>query len=296
MQKGILGFSKFFLLFFMTYTTFQSVIAMPKILWGLACTRDCNEIVALIDTFSDDDKAKLFVLPEQVRDFYIADAIKKERIWVARCNNEIISFIKLYIVTDPAELDKILVDELRCKGSNNKLLKKGIFDTAVSFSGGGFNDFERPTFTKNKIKKYNHESDDIYIYCGFTFTKEGYRGKSISSMLERSALEALGAKLISKLQEKYTKNGSYPSVFYIYGLVNANEGRLASVRIFSDFAYRYVYLKLGIQPLNIGFQKLFYYQYKAYKPSFQMDDDNRLQQLPDDEANEGMGCLLCLEL
>ncbi len=269
------------LLFLLTFVS-QYYINAADVTYDRAVDADTQALVNLINTEACQADNQIVVLPEKYREGSIKSGIEKERLFVARMNDQIIGFKKLFLIKEQQECTDILHDEIRINGA---LLAQAEIDLE--------NNFE-PKQIGNETMQDVYHAPTTYIYNGADFTSPKYRGKGINSQLTKCALESVTDAVIAHAQEH---KSNY--VAMLFGLTDDNAveptnlmaGRSKGiVALFKTFAQQ-VTQKAGYEKPS----KMLASRYVAYKPSFDPQADE-CRPLPDDQSIKGCGCVLAFKL
>ncbi len=280
--------------------------------YELAKEDDIPDLIAIMDNYSQDDRNKLLVLPEPFRTQSLASAIEKKRIFVARdtrldTEQNIVSFVKVFVIKNDEEKNRILGDELRIIPTATHeapdLIECGYYkanynenqelDEVYDFS----NDIGKTKMRfspRRSARLFDTHDRQTILYLGsaYTIAKKGsitYRGHGISTILEKKALKRIHGDILTDIREKDSTD-----IIMLYGLVEANKETLLHARDFMA-TMQYIRASLKLENFNLNSQaKLDYYMYRAYKPAFTVTENQELQILPDDHADTkpGYGCLL----
>ena len=133
MRKKTMSTIFFIILFACSCSTIQLVsmdaennFTQATILYNQATENDLEDILAIMSNYSDDDKSKLLVLPEApcnghpdgFRRTKVREAIQNNRYFVARDTRlqpgqNIVSFVKVFVIETQEEKQQILGEELR---------------------------------------------------------------------------------------------------------------------------------------------------------------------------------------
>lgn len=263
-----------------------------------ATEADIPQIMGLYAQFDADDCLRLLLFPIEVREDFLAKAVKLGRIFVSKNNKgRILAFCKAFIVDDKAELQGIVVDELRAMNTvgamNTPTMSAQFVDTGVLASDFGSD----PNLEKADVP-LRFGNDDVAVYFGGSFTAKKYRDLGINFALEQYALQELVKPICAKFQ-----SGGNKVVHYLSGVVESNfqdqstgKLRLARFRTFTELTRR-ISLVLGgcvMQDKNAPLHYLCNV-FRAYKPEFCMQD-GKLEVLPDCEENAGYGLFLSCKI
>lgn len=235
-----------------------------------------EDVPQLLDIISNEaihESKKIVILPEKFREMALCGAIKKGRIFVAKDQDKIVSYKKLFLITDEAEKDDILYNEIRALGHTAQCTYAGVIDENDSFVIGS---------TVKQVSPYT-----TCIYNGADFTRVAYRGKGINHKLMAAALAVINNQ-VRESMKKHACN----TVTMLYGITEENAGpkpgvvpdRTPSIsRSFKEFVRT---LENNDNPVTLQ-----HYRYRAFMPTFDPKSDV-LQPLPDDKSVPGFGCSL----
>ncbi len=270
--------------------------ALAGIKYRQATEGDVNGIVALCNHFSEDDKSKLLVFPQDKQKAEIFKHIRKGRFFVAydKASKQIISFLKLCVV-DSEDVGGILTQEL-CLGLESPLVK----DDCYCFSDELLHDFRLPLKQidfSDRCFEGLLDSDDkdlirsnkldscLYLYHGSAYTHPIYRGHGIYTDLLVYAFDKVQDRFFGKKH-----------IALLYGQVNANVRNVAIIRVFAKCIAEVFSPYLPGAPFfpfyevrcsnNIRLQHLCC---RAYKPEFNVRGEIEVIR---DENHAGLGSML----
>lgn len=242
--------------------------------YGEALLKDAGSIDTLMSTEGIFDNDKIVILPNKFRKGSIESAIKVERFFVARNDDEVVGYKKLFVLTDAEERKEMLTDEIRCL--------KGPLVDGYSIS------------SKNRCKLLDpaqtYGVNDIYIYDGADFTKNAFRGKGINSELTKRAFEHIKEDVKKLINEKRAER-----IILVYGLTHLNdydekgEGKSRTPSIVGSFS-SFAHTLTGIYPEEVK-----HFRYKAFMPTFDLDNQE-CKPRPDSDAIPGYGNVLIINL
>lgn len=292
----------------------------------LANKNDCEE---LFDIFEDiknnhpDDATKLVIFPPQSRRKILNHLISLERIWVVRDMGEnaderkdgnidnpgeIISFVKLYPITNQSDLEEILSQEIKPKMPWQQTavpIEQKIYDFPDSIINYRYFEniaylIEHPSACtspqcqtpqpESPFPEQSYHSIDgsrCYIYYGMAFTKRKYRGKGFNFLLQLAAL----SKILPMLVE-YILTHQNSEVCYTFGQVVKSTGPL---RAFATFAKA---LKIALNQRDDSSIKIHYAGYSTFKPYFTENEFGRLMKcsFADPRSVPGVGRIFSFKL
>lgn len=167
----------------------------PAYTCNVATPADLADILELYRTLDDAGKLGLLVFPEPYRSRFIAAALEKQRIYIARADatHQLMGMVKLFVVEDTDELAKIMYDELRIDRTERRLP-----EALLAGDRGRY----------------------CYVYYGGVYTVSRYRGCGINTALTCYALEQQAGKFAA------VPDG----VVLLYGQVQANITQFGMVR------------------------------------------------------------------
>jgi hypothetical protein len=294
-----------------------------------ATPADLEELLAITAAIEEDDRDNLLILPNNrsvnFQALSFQSSLEKGRIFVAYdrnqpAGNNIISFIKLFLVQTLEDKLEILQHELRAiesaKYGHPQLealtLYSGIFNSNRAYNqiyqfGQALNErVMRASSGNNPFPTEKHIEKTCCIYVGSQYTvphKAGYglladsvinyRGLGISTKLEKRALQLRFQNIIHEIQ---TTNATRLAM--LYGLVEKNKNTLCHIR---DFMATAQYVKAGLRKnFNVNSQiSIACFKYTAFKPAFWIQG-RKLKQYVDSNkktlAGKGYGCILMSEL
>jgi len=239
---------------------------------------DVPGLVELINKQAQKDSDKIVVVPERFREGYVRSAINQSRLFVALHAGAIIGYKKLFCVTDKAESEDILKNELRAIGTQS--VSSGSIDPllrAVSM-------IEPKQLPAELLDK------STVIYTGADFTHPNYRGKGVNTLLSEYAFNQLAPSVRAECDRR---NSDYSVL--VYGLTRYNAGEeheLLGGRTCS-IVKQFLAFRSKINPLNnsAGKDALEIHRFTAFKPSF---DPHAIECVPlaDDQAVPGYGYVL----
>jgi hypothetical protein len=211
------------IILFCFYSTTRAISFRP------AEIRDVDSICKLHCQFTADDYKRLVVYPQEIRRNKVINLIDNNRLFVA-CNNEnIIGFIKLFVIENMQEKINILVEELalankpysngRCIVGSSDLLD---YARQLIFSGSGLNE-------ETCLKLANGTNECLYIYYGGAYTIPEYRNSCVNSQLISFALD----KILSTYLSIHKLNDSLKYAAFVYGQIEENQHKHGMIRRFA---------------------------------------------------------------
>lgn len=255
---------------FIPFYAFSMDTSTTVIQYEYATHTDLPQILNLYDIAhkNENDKKKIVVLPQEIREASLANAIQKKRLFVARSGNTIVGFKKAYAIDNPKELDEILERELRF--TENKIVFAAPITEEIS---------HRPTYHQTT---YHHIPHATYIYNGSDFTHPAYRGRGINSNLSHAAFKIIlqhhKNPVILKMVFGLTKYNAENDTSKSY-----NDRLPAIAKLFAQ-SIRETYRPEA--PIFLDHAKTI-----AYMPIFTFHD-GKLSISPDNESIEGLGNIL----
>jgi hypothetical protein len=233
-----------------------------------AVVSDVSEISGMFDVMSPEDQANLIILPEPHRTESIREAVEKGRFFVATDEDgNIISFCKLFIVDDEAELQDILCNNIRCSPSRpyRRVLENGI--CKFSFEGSFVcSEFERNAhdFLMIDDAVLLGSEDSIYFYCGSSFTVPKARGNGSSSKLVKFAFDTFKYRIFFAYRDFGIKN-----FVIMRGQVEVDQISFRVMRSFVDFLKDVLDKHDRIMSLN-------YLSFETFTPTFVIGNNKEL--------------------
>jgi len=247
-----------------------------------AIDEDVDGVVDLINNYAEQDHQKIVLVPKKFRRDYIQDAVTKKRLFVACLGNRIIAYKKLFCVTDEQELDDLLSNELRIKGTNPVV--SGVCAL--------------PNLVKQNIVPEVAQLVNVmpvtYVYTGADFTYPGYRGMGINPQLTKYALNAVTETVVKEVAQRKSTH-----LALINGLVFSNAGKEDDllggrmggiVRAFMPFASAVAQASGCAAPCELMMSRHY-----AFKPTFD-PEAQECKPLPEKESVPGYGCLVACAL
>lgn len=267
--------------------------AAPAFEYRCAHLGDVENILKLYDGFTDDDNAKLLVFPREIRRKFLETSITKNHMYVA-CDpslgseESIVGFIKLFIVDD-SDVLQIARDELRAVDSSMAVLPV-INSYSIVRDDPFVLDFSKKPEYSPQHKEFSPDflKTDVCVYYGGAYTHPACRNQGINTGLERFALRSI-------LEEVSRKCFGAQGLMYMYGVVMANAESVARLRAWANYTTAVVLKLREDYGVEAAAENLAVYQFRAYKPSFTTVESS-LALLPDDPANEGLGCFIRCEI
>ncbi len=263
-----------------------------------ATEADISQIMELYAQFDQDDCKRLLLFPIEVREEFLARAVRMGRIFVTKNHKgRILAFCKAFIVDDEAELQGIVVRELRALNDSNQMNRP---EMNFTFSDDGTLalNFDRDPHFVTSMSLLQVDPSCAYIYFGGAFTLKEYRDLGINFELECFAIKQLSAAVCAKVAASAKK-----MIYYLYGAVEDNfhnretgHMRLARFRTFTGFT-RQISLALGgcVATNPSAVLEYSFHAFRAFKPVFFMNA-GALAVLPDTDpatiAGIGYGCVI----
>lgn len=261
----------------------KPIEAKPKVAdftYGKALLKDAGAIDTLMSTEGIYDNDKIVILPNKFRKGSIESAIKIERFFVARNDEAVVGYKKLFVLKDPEEREEMLTNEIRC-------LKGDPID------GYSIRGTEETVSCRERLldpAAQTYTNNDLYIYDGADFTKNVFRGKGINSELTKRAFEHIKEDVKKLINEKRAER-----IILVYGLTYLNdyddkgEGKSRTPSILGSFT-SFAHTLTGIYPEEVK-----HFRYKAFMPTFDLDNQE-CRPRPDSEAIPGYGNVLIINL
>jgi hypothetical protein len=247
-----------------------------------ATNEDVESIVDLMNTHAYKDSDKIVIVPEQFRTGYVQSAVDAGRLFVATHDQKIIGYKKLFCVTDTHELNDILSNELRCKGSAPVACGKSVVD-----------DLSCRSISSDAITQLL-SSPVTYIYNGADYSHPQYRGRGVNSQLTAYALNAVSQAVIEHINDHKSTH-----LAIAYGLTRSNAGQESNLldgRTHGIIKQFIPHASLVADAVNVVLPKsILLSRHHAFKPSFD-PKDTECKPLPDDQAIPGYGCLMACAL
>ncbi len=241
-----------------------------------AQSTDAACLDSLMLTEGINDKDKIVILPNKFRKKSIQSAIEQDRIFVARCNQEIVGYKKLYLLSNAEECADLLRDEIRCVNGS-------LIDYSLHVRNG-VNQYARCNLAETSIPTYTDTA--LYIYDGADFTKATFRGKGINQDLTNKAFS-----MVQECTQRHIEETQASRLILVYGLTHLNdyndrgEGKSRTPSIVSSFA-SFISTLTGTYPDEIR-----HYRYKAFMPTFDLEAQECIPN-SDSEAVPGYGNVL----
>lgn len=257
------------------------------IVYRLARKSDITQLLELQSAIAEsgEDRAKLVVFPEHVRQGILEEAISRGRLFVATENWNIISFLKLYVIDSDRELRELLINELRCYNRDGTVAAQSSVEMCTSQT-------DDPTFSP----MHNADGSDIestpfhlharqtFLYYGGAYTHPKKRGQRHGSLLLRNAFGLIRDTVSAHI----VKNKSTQLVL-TYGQVLANQRNTLMRREFVKEIPQIHNKLFTPAPRTVLVSQ---YVYQACMPAFTED----MEILPDSDEREGCGNLIVYNL
>ncbi len=244
------------------------------------------------DEITEDDTQKLVIFPSiEIQMASVAEAIKNKQLYVmfdARTNS-VFSFLKMYLITDDAKVEDVLINEIRCLGADKKLefSKTCSFSNPQSVMDNALSEFNAHD-TNNENFTYAPEKQ-LFLYYGCQFTRHGLRDRQYSTKLRHIALMSLKNTICEVLTTTTKSN-----LVVLYGQVAANTHQIGIIKSIGSLIND-IRMHLGNSAPQEEIQ-LNHMGYCAYKPTFISDETGAIRPLPDDHeltlAGKGIGNIL----
>ncbi|HEV8053188.1 MAG TPA: hypothetical protein VGP47_11900 [Parachlamydiaceae bacterium] len=241
---------------------------------------DADTIDALMSTEGIYDSNKIVILPHKFRKESIETAIKSGRYFVARNDEKVIGYKKLFVMENADEQNEVLTKEIRC-------LSGTLIDT-YSLSG-----MEKAELCRKQIfdpEPYIFKDNDVYIYDGADFTSNDFRGQGVNKKLTDRAFDLIKDNTRRLILEKQSER-----IILLYGLTYLNdyglygEGKSRTPSILDSFA-TFAHKLTGVYP-----EEVTHCRYKAFMPTFDPDNQECVSR-GDKESIPGYGNILIINL
>ncbi len=191
---------------------------------------DSNQIVSLFNTARESDN--LFIFPHCALKNNVGGNIKKKALFVAYKNEEMVSMRKLYIPTNPEDINFILNDEIRLTGPGSERAQKDRFYNIEQL-------LDKKQVTPYKTENYPGiqkkivNDKTLIIYSGSAYTKKEYRNQGINSKLTNYAFNQHLESTVKKIKQR-----NMNAICLVFGLAknNKKQGRaITEARYFAKF-------------------------------------------------------------
>ncbi|MBM3886736.1 hypothetical protein FJ364_02290 [Candidatus Dependentiae bacterium] len=307
---------------------------LNSLTYGRATMDDVAEIMGLYHRFTKDDTLRLLVFPDPYQERFLQKSISKGRVFVARTKGEqkIVSFLKLFVVNDSAELRSILCDEFRavCLLDSVELASMSAAELAARGLRRDSNIAALSIMSDEQMKTAGLNPLDINLFVERTVHEEGSCKLDVSFAHNFVSLPAYlgpGEHFPFRYSPRntYIYDGSAYTVEEYRGWgVNFRLEEEALAFIAPDVTASVmkkgspdIYYMYGVVDANAGGTahlrtfsagirallrlcnlpiiepiKVSSYAFRTCKPSFGVDTEDRLVQLADDDENAGFGTLI----
>lgn len=192
-----------------------------------AVPEDSYQISMLQSKYSNSDKTKLVVYPEQIQRNIILEKIQKKCLYVAyqEETDEVISFLECYIVP-PNETDSILKDLLCLK------IESPIDSKLYSFSAEDLIDFRKPIRTSENLNQNPYNPDFcLHLYLGSGYTSQKWRGRGINTKLLEHSTDSVMNPINKSL-------ANIKSIAMLYGQISVNANSTILIRNFAKWIHK----------------------------------------------------------
>lgn len=285
---GLLAFLFFIIAFFSQLQasaplSIECVRAVPE---------DIDNLMELYAGFTADDYHKVLVFPPELHRQKVEAAIAAGRFFVAKDpakeGNNIVAFLKLYLVKEAEEKIAIAGEELSACATPaaTTFVPELLVAESYDFTQALADNYAIRPVKKTAVPEYSFSSEDVYVYYGGAYTLKEYRNHGVNTTLENAALALLYDEVFEAVF-----NSSGHHLYYMYGVVEANFGGFARLRAFSKFTrsllkdlYSDRHIKDDTE-LELSFNA-----FRAYKPTFEMCGGDLVVSKP--EAGKGYGCFV----
>lgn len=214
---------------------------------------DFNDIPQLLELINiiendEDDRGLLVILPSASREEVLFNLIQRKRIFIAKIDGLIISFLKFYLIdreikatrvnqtiTYDSELTQILVNELCCcngvagdMASNEPSIKYHYHDVRPV----------NPLFTESgcdnekcmlHYNDFEHHEQQTFVYYGGAYTVQEHRGKGYGSELLKYASTSALIPIIEDIKRRRSTE-----FILAYGQAEQNKTRKLMLRQFTQ--------------------------------------------------------------
>lgn len=247
-----------------------STIVNAQITYRYATIEDTDQLLDLYKLIekNEEDRQKLLIAPIEMRKSILEKNLKAGRIFVAEEDKQIVSFMKMFIISDKEqELLDITKKELNLQGDP-------VINGSYMVRSDVINDFNYKLELDNNgmlNKSYRNFLTDglvscTYIYYGGAYTLPKYRKRYINTKVTQYAFKIL--------KEDIESGG----VVLLYGQVEANSKQVGIIKAFAQFLYAGETVEF------------FHYACIAYKPELSFVDNNLKINFP--EENKGYGNMI----
>jgi len=250
--------------------------------YAQATSEDVPSVLELINTHANNDSDKIVIVPKAFRQAYVQSAVNTGRLFVAKHNDHVIGYKKLFCITDPQELKETLIDEIRCMST--PVACGAVLSPAYD---------EVQSIASTAITELNSKKV-TYVYTGADFTHPAHRGKGVNATLMDYALAVSSRSVVDHGKEQ---GSAYLAI--VYGLTESNAGKKENVLdgrtrgILSHFA---IYATSIAKALGVQSPEQFMLsRHCAFKPSF-ASESTECVPLPDEQAIPGYGCIITCAL
>jgi|GEM_PF-3245905 hypothetical protein len=247
-----------------------------------ATHEDVSSVLQLMNTHACNDSDKVVIVPKAFRECYVQSAVSAGKLFVAKHGDQVIGYKKFFCITDPKELNDILVDELRCNGIPTVCgaVSDREYNHVQSISPTAITDLSAKQVT--------------YIYTGADFTHPAHRGKNVNAALMDYALAVTSQSVID-----HSKQHVSTHLAMVYGLTEGNAGQRDNVLAGRTRGILSHYVPYAQSIANaLGAQsptQFILSRYRAFKPSFDPESTECVP-LPDDQSVPGYGCVIACAL
>ena len=251
-----------------------SVFTLQAMEYRIADERDHDQILNLINEHAVKDYKKIVIVPKLFRPDFVRGNIAARRLFVASSDKGIVGYKKLYLMSDHAERESVLKDELRCMGANP--VYKGFVDESGSVS---LDDTVTP------------DDYGVCIYDGGDYTLPAYRGRGINTALTNASLDSFRPDVTAALTASAAK-----MLTLVYGITQANAGEKPGATgdrtrsISRSFMHLIKSLEHRSDPIVLK-----HFRYTAFMPTFDSESTECVP-LPDDQSVPGYGCVLSYKM
>jgi hypothetical protein len=170
---------------------------------------DAVNIVNLIESHTEEDKNKIYILPKKFRLDGVKSAIEKNRLFVAHntTNNTILGYKNIFLIDNDKDFHDVL-EEMGCIGHDTQHIDTARF-TSVS-------DYK----IREKIDRREIEYDkrNTHIYVDMDYTHPAHRGRGINKTLTDIGLLAIKEAIINHIKQHNSEK-----LILLYGLSNFND-------------------------------------------------------------------------
>lgn len=235
---------------------------------------DLAQLVAFVKSIrklDQDALKKVVVFPPDFIELFVKKSIEKDQIFICISGVTIVGYKKLFLLNDQTELEDILCNEIRCLGTNAKLVDYAYVDSST-----------RARLVQNSTDCFNLKNTDLLIYTGADYVHPEFRRLGIARKMYENSLSNTFSNIAFELYER---------LVLCYGLSKYNDYDIQGQQP-SRTSSIVASVVGALNAFNVPYDnKIEHYRYQAFMPQFEVRGKD-LVLLPDERGVPGFGNVL----